>query len=289
MEDVLRHAGIGLRSPHYAEFLHRRPGVPLVEVHSENCFGGGRHLDVVLQARRDCEVSLHGVGLSLGSADPLSERHLRELKALVDRVQPMLVSDHVCWSSIGGVYANDLLPMPQTREALAHMARRVDQAQQTLRRRMLVENVSSYLQWQGAEMSEWEFMVELSRASGCGILLDVNNVYVSAVNHGFDAIAYLDAMPADLVGEIHLAGHTANPVTLEDGTASQLLIDTHSRPVCEEVWALYEHALSRLGPKPTIIEWDADIPPMQTLLDEAAAAGRRMQATSQRAQHAGAA
>jgi uncharacterized protein (UPF0276 family) len=189
------------------------------------------------------------------------------------------------WSSIGGVYANDLLPMPLTREALAHITRRVDQAQQTLGRRMLVENVSSYLQWQGAEMSEWEFIVQLSRASGCGILLDVNNVYVSAVNHGFDAIAYLDAIPAEVVGEIHLAGHTANSVTLEDGSGLQLLIDTHSRPVCDEVWALYEHALSRLGPKPTIIEWDADIPPLQTLLDEAAAAGRRMQAMNQGAPH----
>ena len=265
-------AGIGLRSPHYGAFLEQRPLLPLVEVHSENFFGGGRHLEVLLQVRQDTPVSLHGVGLSLGSTDPLSERHVRALKDLADRVEPALVSDHLCWSSVGGVYVNDLLPLPYTREALAHVAARVWQVQDALGRRLLVENVSSYLELAGAEMPEWDFMAELARRTGCGLLLDINNVYVSARNHGFDPGTYLDAMPAEAVGEMHLAGHSVNRIPLAAGEELELLIDTHSRPVADPVWDLYAYAVQRMGARPTIIEWDADLPTLEVLLGEAARA-----------------
>ena len=271
-------AGIGLRSPHYAAFLETRPSLPLVEVHSENYFGGGRHLDVLMQVRRDTPVSLHGIGLSLGSSDPLSDRHLAALKSLVERVEPSLVSDHLCWSSVGGVYLNDLLPLPYTREALAHVAGRIERVQDTLGRRLLIENVSSYLAFRDADMPEWAFLAELAGRTGCALLLDVNNIHVSACNHGFDALAYLDAIPPGAVMEMHLAGHSVNRVSLEDGGDAEILIDTHSRPVAEPVWALYEEALRRIGPRPTIIEWDADLPALPALLEEAALARRRLQA-----------
>ena len=273
-------AGIGLRSPHYAEFLATRPRLPLVEVHSENCFGGGRHLDVLLDVRRDTAVSLHGVGLSLGSTDPLSDKHLASLKSLVDRVEPALVSDHLCWTSVGGVHANDLLPLPYTDEALLHVARRIAQVQTHLGRRILVENVSSYLEYRSSQMSEWDFLAELSRRSGCAILLDINNIHVSATNHGFDALDYLRAMPAEAVLEMHLAGHSVNKAQADDGREVEILIDTHSRPVSAPVWSLYETALSRFGPTPTIVEWDADLPPLAGLLEEADKAQPRLRAAA---------
>jgi uncharacterized protein (UPF0276 family) len=271
-------AGIGLRSPHYTAFLESRPTLPLVEVHSENFFRGGRHLDVLMQVRRDTPVSLHGVGLSLGSTDPLSERHVAALKSLADRVEPSLVSDHLCWSSVAGVYVNDLLPLPYTHEALVHVAQRVERVQEALGRRLLVENVSSYLEFDGADMPEWTFLAELARRTGCALLLDVNNIYVSARNHGFDALTYLAAIPPESVAEMHLAGYSVNRVPLDGGGDAELLIDTHSRPVAEPVWALYEQALQHIGARPTIVEWDADLPPLDALLDEAANAERRMDA-----------
>lgn len=276
-------SGIGLRSPHYADFAPRAREIALIEMHSENCFGGGRHLQALLAARRDCAVSLHGVGLSLGSTDALDRGHLAALKRLADRVEPMLVSDHLCWSSVGGVYVNDLLPLPYTTEALRHVARRIDQVQQALGRRLLVENVSSYLEFGAAEHSEWDFLAELVRRSGCALLLDINNVHVSAHNHGFDAVAYLDALPVDAVAQFHLGGHSINPVTLDDGRACEILIDTHGTPVCEAVWSLYGHALRRFGARPTIVERDNDLPPLQQLLDEAARAARLMAAPADRA------
>ena len=281
-------AGIGLRSAHYAEFLATRPRLPFVEVHSENHFAGGRHLEVLLDVRHDTAVSLHGVGLSLGSADRLSEQQLAALKSLVDRVEPALVSDHLCWSSVGGVYANDLLPLPYTREALDHVADRIDKVQQHLGRRILVENVSSYLEFTSSEMSEWDFLAALARRAGCGVLLDINNIHVSATNHGFDPLAYLRAMRADTVGEMHLAGYSVNRVQGEDGSETEILIDTHSRPVSAPVWALYETALQYLGPKPTLVEWDADLPPLAGLLDEAGRAQHRLlsAAASLRVAHA---
>jgi len=257
-------AGIGLRSAHHAEFLARRPAVPWVEVHSENFFAdGGAKLAVLDAVRQDYGLSLHGVGLSLGGADPLDREHLACLKRLVQRAEPALVSEHVAWGSAGGVFLNDLLPLPCTMAALRHTAARVAAVQDCLGRPILVENVSSYLQFEGAEMTEWEFLAGLAREAGCGILLDVNNIHVSAVNHGFDALDYLRGIPAALVGEIHLAGYT---------DAGDILIDTHSAPVSAPVWALYREALALLGPVPTLIEWDAELPALDRLLAEAASA-----------------
>ncbi|MFO1372106.1 MAG: DUF692 domain-containing protein [Candidatus Competibacteraceae bacterium] len=261
-------AGIGLRAAHYQELLATLPTVGWLEVHSENYFGvGGRPLNVLERARTHYPLSLHGVGLSLGSADPLSERHLQALKTLAARCEPALVSEHLSWSSVDGRYVNDLLPLPYTEEALTHLVSRVQQTQEYLGRQILIENPSSYLQFTHSTLSEWEFLTELSRRSGCGLLLDVNNVYVSARNHGFDPYAYIATLPAERVQEIHLAGFTVNQ--FEDG---ELLIDTHDHPVYPEVWALYRWTVARLGPRPTLIEWDSHLPPLATLLAEAAQA-----------------
>lgn len=258
-------AGIGLRAPHHDEFLERLPDVPWVEVHSENFFAdGGRQLEVIDAVRRDYAVSLHGVGLSLGSADALDAEHLRRLRRLVERVQPALVSEHACWCGVGGIHLNDLLPLPGTSESLAHLVSRVGEVQDWLGRQILVENVSSYLRFAGDEMPEWEFIAALARRSGCGILLDVNNIYVSAVNHGFDAHAYLAAIPVESVGEIHVAGHSI----AQDGRDT-LLVDTHDGPVIEPVWALYRAALHRFGRRPTLLEWDAELPALDVLIAEA--------------------
>ena len=258
-------AGIGLRAPHMPRVLAERPRVPWFEMHSENFFGaGGAIHDALERVRADYPLSLHGVGLSLGSADALDGEHLTTLCALVRRYQPGLVSDHICWGAIGGIHLNDLLPLPFTAEALDLMVTRVQQVQDALGREFLVENVSSYLTFRHAEMTEWEFVAELVRRAGCGLLLDVNNVYVNSVNHGFDAHAYLRAMPRAAVREIHLAGFTR-----KNDLAVPLLIDSHSRPVDAEVWALYAEALDRFGPVPTLIEWDQDLPELDVLLAEA--------------------
>jgi uncharacterized protein (UPF0276 family) len=203
------------------------------------------------------------VGLSLGSSDPPDDEHLGRLAALVRRFDPLLVSEHLCWSSAGGRHANDLLPLPYTREALDHVVARIGRVQDALGREILVENVSSYLAFPGADMPEWEFVAEAARRSGSRVLLDVNNVYVNAANHGFDARRYLDAIPANLVGEIHLAGHEAR---------EGLLVDTHGARVCDAVWSLYGRAVARFGARPTLVEWDTDIPELDVLLDEAATA-----------------
>ena len=277
-----RRAGIGLRAAHHAAFLDTRPAVGFIEVHSENFFGrGGKALHELECARRDYPLSLHGVGLSIGSADPLSRTHLQRLRELADRLEPALVSDHLCWSSVGGVYANDLLPLPWTEEALAHVAARVQCVQEALGRGILIENVSSYFEYADSSMPESEFIAELARRSGCAILLDVNNVFVSAHNHGFDARRYLDAIAPGSVGEIHLAGFTARE--LDAGT---VLIDTHSRPVADGVWALYREALARFGPLPTLIEWDADMPSLDILLAEAAKADAMLAEVNQEAHDA---
>ncbi len=257
-------AGIGLRTPHLAAVRSDLPEVAWFETHSENWLAAGEAgLAALDQIRRHYPISLHGVGLSLGSADGLCAEHLNRLKMLVDRVQPAAVSEHLCWSAIGGRWFNDLLPLPYSREALATVCRHVDQMQEALRRPILVENVSSYLRLKPDEMPEWEFVAEVSRRTGCGLLLDVNNIFVSATNHAFDAADFLDAMPVEAVAEIHLAGYEA-----VDG----LLIDTHSRPVWPAVWALYADALARFGPVPTLIEWDQDIPSLAVLQAEAARA-----------------
>jgi len=258
-------AGIGLRAQHHADVLEERPAVGWFEAHSENYFAdGGAHLDYLDRIRADYPLSLHGVGLSLGSADPLDREHVRRLARLSRRVEPTLVSEHLSWSSVGGTFANDLLPLPYTEEALRHVSAKIAQVQDLLGRRILIENVSSYLEFSCSRIPEWEFLAAVATTSGCGILLDLNNIYVSACNHGFDAQAYLEAMPRCGVEELHLAGHT--PV-IHGGR--ELLIDTHSAPVCADVWELYRAALTRFGAVPTLIEWDADLPPLATLVTEA--------------------
>ena len=262
-----RATGIGLRAPHYAAILEARPELGFLEVHSENFFcEGGPALAWLERFAASWPLSFHGVGLSLGSTDPLDERHLAKLEALVRRFQPALVSEHLCWGMALGRHATDLLPLPYSEEALALVTDRVDAVQERLGRRILVENVSSYVAMEGASMDEWEFVAEVSRRSGCGVLLDVNNVWVSSRNHGFDPLRFVEGVDPASVGEIHLAGHERE---------GELLIDTHSRRVCEEVWALYERAIARLGPRPTLIEWDADIPALDVLVGEAREAGRR--------------
>ncbi len=254
-------AGIGLRTPHYHGLLERLPPIGWFEVHSENYFGdGGQPLHFLEQFRSHYPCSLHGVGLSLGSTDPLNAIHLKKLKALADRFEPGLVSDHLCWSSVGGQFLNDLLPLPYTEEALSHVVTRIGEAQDFLRRQILVENVSSYLQYKHSTIPEWEFLAEVSRRAGCGILFDVNNIYVSSQNHHFDPNKYIDAIPAEAVQEIHLAGFDSN---------GECLIDTHGKPVCDDVWLLYAYTIAHMGPKPTLIEWDADIPALDVLLGEA--------------------
>ena len=261
-------AGIGLRAPHLDRVLAERPTVPWFEVHSENLFAAGGALHAKMEHLRETyPISLHGVGLSLGSAGNLDPAHLTRLAALVQRYQPVLVSEHLSWSALDGVHSNDLLPLPLTHEALALAVAHIQQVQETLRRELLVENVSTYLRFAEADYSEWDFVAEVVRRSGCGLLLDVNNIHVNSVNHGFDPRAYLDAMPALAVREIHLAGFTR-----KTGLAVPLLIDTHSRPVDAAVWELYVQTLDLLGPVPTLIEWDQDIPTLEVLLAEAAKA-----------------
>lgn len=257
-------AGVGLRAPHYRAFLEEPPAVGWLEVHSENYFGaGGLHLAVLTRLREDYPVSLHGVGLSLGSTDPLSRVHLEKLKGLIERLEPGLVSEHLSWSSVDGRHLHDLLPLPYTEEALAHLVRRVEAVQAFLGRAILVENPSSYLRFRHSTLAEEAFLAELASRSGCGILLDVNNLYVSAANHGFDPLGYLQRLPAEAVQEIHLAGFE------RDG---DVLIDTHGKAVYPEVWTLYWHALQRFGARPTLIEWDTDLPALSVLLAEAAKA-----------------
>ncbi len=260
--------GIGLRAPHYAAILERRPALDFLEVHSENFFcAGGAALDWLERFRSAYPLSFHGVGLSLGSADPLDERHLARLDALARRFEPALVSEHLSWSSFGARHANDLLPLPYTEEALAHVVERIERVQERLARAILVENVSSYVQLAHPGIPEWEFVSEVARRSGCGVLLDVNNVWVNSVNHGFDARRYIAAIDPRAVGEIHLAGFERQ---------GGLLVDTHGARVSADVWALYDAALARIGPRPTLVEWDTDIPALDVLLDEARIARSRL-------------
>jgi len=258
--------GIGLRQPHYREVFERRPALAFLEVHSENFFlDGGASMHALERARAAYPISLHGVGLSLGSADRLADEHLDKLRRLVDRVEPALVSEHLCWGAVGGVHFNDLLPLPHTREALALLADRIDHVQSTLKRQLLVENLSAYVECRDSEMTETAFLAELARRTGCGLLLDVNNLYVNAINFGFDASERLSELDAATIGQIHLAGHTA-----VDGC----LVDTHGALVCDPVWSLYAEACRRFGPRPTLIEWDTDLPALDVLLSQAAQAGR---------------
>lgn len=257
--------GLGLRSAHYAEFIDQRPtGVDWLEIISENYLvPGGKPLHFLDRIRRDYPMVMHGVSLSIGGSDPLDTDYLKQLKALIERIEPAWVSDHLCWTGTDSLNLHDLLPMPYTRAALDHLARRVQQVQEFIGRPLLMENVSSYVSYPADEMSEWEFIAELTVRSGCDLLLDVNNVYVSSVNHGFDPYAFIDAMPARRVRQIHLAGH-------EDH--GSYLIDTHDHPVCDAVWDLYAYTLRRMGGVPTMIERDDHIPPLSELIAELDAA-----------------
>ncbi|MDX8469360.1 DUF692 domain-containing protein [Mesorhizobium sp. VK23B] len=257
-------AGIGLRSPHIAEMLTRRPSAGWLEVHAENYMGDGAGVEALERLRQIYPLSVHGVGLSLGSARGLDRDHLERLRKVCERFQPDLVSEHLAWSVADGAYLNDLLPLRYDEEALAIVARNVETVQETLKRQVLIENLSAYVAFADSSMSEAEFLAELVVQTGCGLLLDVNNVQVSAHNLQYDAKAFIDALPAAAIREIHLAGHATNQV----GTDT-VLIDDHGSRVPPVVWALYEHAITRLGPRPTLIEWDTDVPVLDVLLGEA--------------------
>jgi uncharacterized protein len=263
-------AGIGLRFQHHQPVLDTRPDVAWMEVHTENYMGGGTPLKYLDAIRRDTPISLHGVGLSLGSAEGVDPAHLERIRKVAERVEPGLMSEHIAWNLVGGTYLADLLPLPMTEEALDVVCRHVEQTQSYLKRRILVENPSTYVAFGNSIIPEWEFMAAVAARTGCGILCDVNNICVSAHNHGWDASAYLAALPAEAVGEIHLAGHSIR--TFADG--SSLRIDDHGSKVSEEVWTLYRQAIARFGAVPTLIEWDNEIPPLHVILDEAQHAER---------------
>lgn len=252
--------GLGLRAQHYADILDGDPPIDWFEVISENyMIPGGKPLQMLDRIRERYPVVMHGVSLSIASTAPPDMDYLRDLKALADRVEPKWISDHLCWTGVHGKNLHDLLPIPYTRESLDHVASRVHLVQDTLGRALTLENVSTYVQFGHSEMQEWEFIAELSRRTGCWLLFDVNNVHVSGFNHGFDPYAFLEGIPADRVVQFHMAGHT------DMGTH---LVDTHDKPVCDDVWDLYRAALKRFGPVSTIIERDDNIPPLDELLVE---------------------
>jgi uncharacterized protein (UPF0276 family) len=258
-------AGIGLRSQHHQDVLNCQAKVGWLEVHSENYFGkGGAPLRDLENTRANYPLSLHGVGMSLGSVDALDFGHLHKLKALIARIEPGLVSEHLSWSSYAGKYLNDLVPLPYTDETLNYLVERINAVQDFLGRQLLIENPSSYLEYQYSTYTESRFLDELARRSGCGVLLDINNVYVSCSNHGWNALDYIQDIAAERVGEMHLAGHTVNSIC-----GRNILIDTHNGPVCEHVWQLYRQSLQVFGKVPTLIEWDADLPVWEVLVAEA--------------------
>lgn len=266
-------AGVGLKPDHYEAILATRPEIGWFEVHAENYMepGGPPH-HYLTRIRERYPLSVHGVGLSIGADAPLDLDHLKRLKSVCDRYQPGLVSEHLAWSTHEGIYLNDLLPVPYTLRALHRVCVHIDQVQSALGRTILLENPSTYVAFTDSDMSEIEFLSDVARLTGCGLLLDVNNVYVSAVNHGFDPRAYIDAFPFAFVRELHLGGHTAD----QDETGARLLIDSHGCEVGLTVWSLYRHAIKRGGIIPTLIEWDNDVPPWDELLDEALRAERIM-------------
>ncbi len=253
--------GVGLRHEHYERALEGQVPVDWFEVITENYMDtGGRPLWVLESVRRDSPIALHGVALSIGSTDALDSRYLERLRTLVERIEPVLVSDHLCWTGVDGRSLYDLLPLPYTEEALAHVIERVRRVQDVLGRRILLENPSTYIEYRVSRIPEWEFMAEVARQADCGILLDVNNVYVSCTNHGLDPLCYLDAIPRERVAQIHLAGFA---------DTGSYLFDTHSTPVFDEVWRLYAHTIGRVGTVSTLVEWDAELPAFERLCAEA--------------------
>jgi uncharacterized protein (UPF0276 family) len=267
-------AGVGLRLPHLQELVATLPAARWVEIHPENFLANPHATELLLDARRAYPISLHTVGVSIGSADGIDRGHLLRVRALVDRLDPCLVSGHLAWSTHQGEYLNDLLPLPYDAETLRLLAEHIDEVQSGLGRRYLVENPSSYFGFVNSTMTEVEFLGELAERTGCGLLCDISNVYVSAHNMGFDPCRYIDELPVEAVGELHLGGFTAEPDGPNSG--ADILIDTHAARVADPVWALYAHAVRRFGAKPTLIEWDNDIPAFATLLDEAMRADQVM-------------
>jgi uncharacterized protein len=270
-------AGIGLKSPHAAGLLAGEAEVDFLEVHAENFMGaGGPALRQLERMRAGWPLSVHGVGLSIGADGPLAVAHLERLAAVVERFEPQWVSEHLAWSSHGGAFFNDLLPLPCDAATLERVCDHVDQVQQRLKRRLLIENPGTYVEFLGSTMTEAQFLCELVRRSGCGLLLDVNNAHVSGVNHRRDPWALIEALPVDAVGEIHLAGFAED----RDGAGDRLLIDHHGAPVDDAVWRLYRRTIERLGPRPTLIERDNDIPALAALADEATRARTAMRAVA---------
>jgi uncharacterized protein (UPF0276 family) len=269
---MLRSVGIGLRSQHLDELLEPPVRPAFLEVHAENYLYPSPSLEKVLRLRRDFEFSVHAVGLSLGSAEGIDEAHLEQVARLVQQLQPALISEHLSWSRLGGRYFNDLLPLPYTEESLDVVARNVGRLQDRLRRQVVIENPSRYLGFRASTLTEAEFLDELVRRSGCGLLLDINNVVVTAHNLGLDPADWLNELPGEAIAQFHLAGHTRN--VLDDGSA--ILIDDHGSRVCGEVWSLFDEVLQRFGSRLTLIEWDTDVPALAVLLDEAARADRAL-------------
>jgi uncharacterized protein (UPF0276 family) len=282
MSNLPRRAGLGFKPEHFHDLMARKGSVGFLEVHAENYMGDGGAPHAMLSAlRADHALSIHGVGLSIGSAHGVSRDHLDRLRKLIDRYQPESFSEHLAWSSHGAEWLNDLLPLPYTDETLATICAHIDQVQTHLGRRMLLENPATYVTFAASTWSETDFMTEIARRTGCGLLLDVNNVFVSATNHRFDARAYLAAFPLDAVSEIHLAGHDT-----EELPSGPLLIDSHGAPVADPVWALYSEVIARTGPVPTLIEWDTDVPALGALLAEVDRATAILDKAAQERAHA---
>lgn len=258
---IIDGCGIGLRSDHFDKIKSDKPNIPWFEILSDNyLLEGTTQRDYLYQIRHDYPVTFHGVGLSIGSTEPLNKDYLNRLKILKDEIQPAWISDHLCWTSAHGVVTHDLIPLPYSETVIQHIVDRIHQVQDFLGQQLVIENVSSYLQFNSSEMTEWEFINEVTERSDCKLLLDVNNIYVSSHNHKFDAEEYLFAMPSERVAEMHLAGYE------DKGTH---FLDTHSRPVTQPVWDLFEKAIQHVGDVPVLIEWDNDIPPLERLLEEA--------------------
>ncbi|WP_082733796.1 DUF692 domain-containing protein [Polycladidibacter hongkongensis] len=258
--------GVGLKTQHYAEIIKSKPPLEFFEVHAENYMGAGGAPHAYLERiAQDYPISVHGVGLSIGGEKPLNELHLQRLKGVVERYQPVLFSEHLAWSSHEPIYYNDLLPLPYTEATLARVVEHIDEVQNVVGRQMLLENPSTYVLFSESTMSETVFLREVAKRSGCGLLLDVNNIFVSCSNSGTDAHSYVDAFPLEFVGEVHLGGHTPD----EDEYGNPLLIDSHDREVIDPVWHLYGYAIARMGLRPTLIEWDNDVPEFAKLMGEA--------------------
>lgn len=278
-----RRAGVGLKAAHYEPVIRDRPDVGWFEVHAENYMGAGGPAHYYLERiRRDYPLSIHGVGLSIGSDGSLDPGHLQRLKTVVDRYQPEAFSEHLAWSGHGGVFFNDLLPLPYTEESAARVSAHIDEVQQTLGRRMLLENPSTYVAFESSTMLETEFLNEVVARSGCGLLLDINNVFVSATNHDFPPLEYLDAFPLGHVAEIHLGGHAPD----RDDAGRELLIDAHDRAVADAVWDLYANCIERTGALPTLIEWDNNVPEWPVLFDQARRADATLASRRAGARHA---